>query len=146
MDTQAMQPTQTAQANKDLVRRLVDELNKQNLNVVHEVIAPHFVHRNPADPDMATGPDGLRTLYQTWLTAFPDGQQRIEDQIAEGDKVVTRWSFRGTHRGELFGTAPTGKTVEFSGIFVDRIAGGKIVEHWDEADILGVMEQVGAAM
>ena len=68
----------------------------------------------------------------------------MEDQIAEGDTVVTRWSFRGTHRGELFGIAPTGKAVTMSGIFIDRIADGQVVEHWDEADILGLMEQLGA--
>jgi len=132
------------QENKDVVRRLHDELNRENFAALDGLIAPTFVHRNPADPSMAKGPAGMRSLYEKWLAAFPDGQQRIEDQIAEGDKVVTRWSFRGTHKGELFGVAPTSKTVEFTGIFIDRVADGKLVEHWDEADILGVMEQLGA--
>ena len=78
----------------------------------------------------------------TWLPAFPDGRETVEDQIAEGDKVVTRWSFRGTHNGVLFGIEPTGKNVTLTGIFIDRIEDGKIVEHWDEADILGLMEQL----
>lgn len=132
------------QENKAVVRRLHDELNRKNFAALDDLIAPSFVHRNPADPAMAPGSTGMRQLYEKWLAAFPDGQQRVEDQIAEGDKVVTRWSFRGTHRGELFGIKPTGKTVEFTGVFIDRIADGKLVEHWDEADILGVMEQLGA--
>ncbi len=132
------------QENKEVVRRLHDELNRKNLAALDGLIAPTFVHRNPADPSMAKGPAGMRALYEKWLAAFPDGEQRVEDQIAEGDKVVTRWSFRGTHKGELFGVAPTGKTVEFTGIFIDRVADGKLVEHWDEADIMGVMEQLGA--
>src|SRR5215207_4080022 len=109
------------QENKAVVRRLQDELNRKNYAALEELIAADFVHRNPADPNMARGPAGMRKLYETWQAAFPDGQQRVEDQIAEGDKVVTRWGFRGTHQGELFGLAPTGKTVEFGGIFIDRI-------------------------
>ena len=130
------------QENKAVVQRLHDALNRKDLAALDDLIAPTFVHRNPADPNMPPGPAGMRRLYETWLAAFPDGQQTVEDQIAEDDKVVTRWSFRGTHQGELFGMAPTGKRVEFTGIFINRVADGKLVEHWDEADILGVREQL----
>ncbi len=78
----------------------------------------------------------------TWIPAFPEGRETVEDQIAAGDKVVTWWSFQGTHGGPLFGIEPTGKTVTFTGIFIDRLKDGKIVEHWDEADILGLLEQL----
>ena len=137
-------PIETLEANKALVRRLVESMRPGSLDVVDEVVAADFVHRNPADPAMAPGPAGLKQMEQRWLAAFPDMQTTVDDQIAEGDKVVTRWTGRGTHRGEMFGIAPTGKQIEFTGIFVDRIASGKIVEHWDEADILGVLQQLGA--
>jgi predicted ester cyclase len=79
------------------------------------------------------------------LAAFPDGRWTIEDQVAEGDKVVTRWSFTGTHQGELMGIAPTGKQVTTSGMVIDRIVEGKIVEEREEWDTLGMMQQMGAA-
>ena len=78
------------------------------------------------------------------LAAFPDGRWTIEGQVAEGDKVATRWSFTGTHQGELMGVAPTGKRVTASGMVIDRIVEGKIVEEWEEWDALGMMQQMGA--
>jgi predicted ester cyclase len=68
----------------------------------------------------------------------------VEDQIAEGDKVVTRYTVSGTHQGEFFGVAPTGKRITMSGIMVDRLEDGKMVEEWPEYDLLGVMRQLGA--
>jgi steroid delta-isomerase-like uncharacterized protein len=134
----------SAEENKALIRRLFETLNRGDLHALDELVAPDFVHCNPADPALPRGPEGLRRLYSRWLAAFPDGEQTIEDQLAEGDKVVTRWRFRGTQQGELFGIAPTRKAVEFTGIFIDRVADGRLVEHWDEADILGVLQQLGA--
>ena len=82
----------------------------------------------------------------TWLrTVFPDLRITIEDQIAEGDKVVTRMTFHGTHRGECFGIAPTGQKVTWQGIAIDRIADDKVVEMWHEMDRWGMREQLGAA-
>lgn len=78
------------------------------------------------------------------LAAFPDGRWTIEDQVAEGDKVVTRFSFTGTHQGEFMGIAPTGKRVTTSGMVIDRIVEGKIVEEREEWDALGMMQQLGA--
>ena len=71
-------------------------------------------------------------------------QLHAKDQIAEGDKVVTRWSFTGIHRGNLMGIAPTGKQVTSSGVMIDRVVGGKITEEWEEYDALGMMQQLGA--
>jgi steroid delta-isomerase-like uncharacterized protein len=78
--------------------------------------------------------------------AFPDLHVTVEDQIAEGDKVVTRVIFRGTHQGEFRGIAPTGKRVEYSGIAIDRIANGKVVEMWHLINALGLLDQIGAAV
>ena len=78
------------------------------------------------------------------LTAFPDMHAHIHDQVAEGDKVVTRKTFHATHKGEFFGIAPTDKEVRFDAIDIMRIDGGKIVEHWGEVDLLSLMQQLGA--
>lgn len=129
---------------KALVRRMYEEGGKGDLAAIDEVVAPGFVFHNPADPAMGRGPEGIKRMMSRWRAAFPDGEERVEAQVAEGNKVVSRWSFRGTHRGELFGIAPTGKQVTFTGIAIDEVEGGKIVGHWDEADILGLLQQLGA--
>jgi steroid delta-isomerase-like uncharacterized protein len=77
------------------------------------------------------------------VSAFPDLKLMVEDQIAEGDKVVTRWSATGTHQGELLGIPPTGKQTTATGITIDRIQGGKIVETWTHWDNLGLLQQLG---
>jgi predicted ester cyclase len=76
-------------------------------------------------------------------TAFPDLHFTIEDQIAEGDKVVNRVTARGTHLGDFRGIPPTGKQVTVAGITIDRIAGGKLVESWTSWDFLGILQQLG---
>ena len=80
----------------------------------------------------------------TYHSGFPDSQVTIEDLIAEGDRVVTRWTVRGTHQGELMGNAPTGNPATVTGILVDRISGGKIEEEWADYDTLHLMQQIGA--
>lgn len=75
--------------------------------------------------------------------AFPDGRHTFEDVIAEGDKVVTRGMFSGTHQGEIMGILPTGKQVAFSVIHIDRLMDGKVVEHWGQGDTMGLMQQLG---
>jgi predicted ester cyclase len=77
-------------------------------------------------------------------SAFPDLRIIIEDQVAEGDKVVTRWRGSGTHQGDLFGIAPTGNRVSLVGITINRIEGGKVAEEWQIFDALGMMQQLGA--
>ena len=80
----------------------------------------------------------------TYHSGFPDFQVDIEELIAEGDRVVTRWTVRGTHQGELMGNAPTGNRATFTGFLVDRISGDKIEEEWVDYDTLRVMQQIGA--
>jgi predicted ester cyclase len=79
-----------------------------------------------------------------YLIAFPDAQITIEDQLAEGDTVATRWTGRGAHQGELMGVPPSGKRVEVARVTISRIEGGKIVEEWDNYDALGMMQGIGA--
>ncbi len=87
--------------------------------------------------------DDLSRMRAGLIHRFPDFRLTIEDQITEGDKVVTRVTFRGTHRGEFMGIAPTGRFVEYGGIAIDRIENGKVVEGWHQADELGMLDQLG---
>jgi len=132
----------SAHENKALARRVFEEVwNKGNLAVADEVWANNFVGH--AAPDEIKGPEGVRQFFSVFRSAFPDLQFTIEDQIAEGDKVVTRWTLRGTHEGEFQGIAPTGKQMAMTGITVQRIAGGRIVEGWTNRDALGMLVQLG---
>lgn len=128
--------------NKALARRGFEEIFGQgNLAVADEVYTKDFVGH--AAPDEIKGPEGIKRFVSTFRSAFPDLQFTVEDQIAEGDKVVSRWTARGTHEGEFRGIASTGKQVMITGITVQRIAGGRIVEGWTNWDILGMLVQLG---
>ncbi len=89
------------------------------------------------------GPEGAKAVVATYRGAFPDVHFTIEDQIVEGDKVVTRWTGQGTNTGSLFGMPPTGKPATVTGIQIDRIAGDKIAKTWVNFDALGMMQQLG---
>ena len=131
--------------NKALVRRLIDEIvGNANLAIADELIASDFVLRSPGRPDVR-GREGYKQFCQTFLNAFPDLRMSVEEQIAEGDKVVTRWSATGTHHGEAMGALPTGKHVSMTGIVISRCARGRIVDEVEERDLLGMMHQVGAS-
>jgi steroid delta-isomerase-like uncharacterized protein len=90
------------------------------------------------------GLDAFNGFIEAYRSAFPDVRSVVEDQIAEGDKVVTRWTSRGTHRGDLNGIAPTGKRMELTGVTIERIADDRIVEVWVTKDDLGMLQQLGA--
>lgn len=119
--------------NKALVRRLWEEVwDRGDVAVADEIF----------DPAYAAHEKGFVTV---WRTAFPDTRLTVEDIFAEGDRVVTRFVVRGTHRGEFQGMAPTGRTVTLSGIWIHRVSGGRIVEgrDWGVGDWLGLMRQLG---
>jgi predicted ester cyclase len=133
----------SAQENKAIVRRVYEEAISQNKpEVFDEIMSADIVDHAPF-PDQAPGLEGFKGAFATVLSAFPDYHSTVEDQIAEGDKVVTRFSSEGTHQGEFLGIAPTGNRVRVTGIDIDRLVEGKIVEHWSEADLLGMMTQLG---
>lgn len=123
--------------NKDIVRRWNEEFWKGNLDVSDEVLAPDCVFHGIG------GPQEIKESLSRLSRGMPDGQITVEDQIAERDKVVTRWTIHGTHLGEIWGVPPTGKQLHYTGISINRLAGGKIVEDWFEADIFGLMRQLG---
>ncbi len=134
----------SAEENKALARRWAEIFNQANLDLVDEIYAPDCVLHDPTMPEDTRGVDGAREFYSMYRSAFPDTEITIEDQLAEGDKVATRWTARGTHQGELMGVPPSGNRVEVAGITISRIEGGKVAEEWDNYDALGMMQQIGA--
>jgi steroid delta-isomerase-like uncharacterized protein len=132
-----------SETNKALIRRLLEEaVNKGNLSVVDESLSTDYVYREPTVGEKR-GRAGSRELVTMYRNAFPDAKLTIDEQIAEGDTVVTRWTATGTHRGELFGVAPTGKTVRVQGVLTSRIVNGKVVEETEIYDALGMLRQLG---
>ena len=134
----------SAEEHKAIVRRFVEEVqNRGDLAALDELCAPDFVNHS-APPGVPPTREGLAQLTALFRRAFPDGRMAIEDMLAEGDRVVTRKTFRGTHRGELMGLPPTGARVEIGLIDIVRLDGGKVVEHWNAVDNLGMLQQLGA--
>ena len=135
-----------SQENKALVRQVFEEIyTGKNVDLADEIYSPDFVDNDPAAPEeMRRGPEGVKAQAAMYKAAFPDISITVEDQVAEGDKVVTRWTVKGTHEGELMGVPATGKSVSITGITISRIADGKVEEEWTNWDGLGLMEQIGA--
>ena len=128
--------------NKAIVRRLIEQaFNRGDLAVIDELVARDYVSH--VTPTEARGPAGLRAFVTMYRTAFPDYVCTVEDQVAEEDRVVTRWTARGTQRGELMGILPTDKPVILPGIVLDRLIDGQLVETWLQADVLGMLQQLG---
>ena len=133
-----------SEENKALSRRVIEEIfNAGNLDLADELIAQDHVHHDPAMPEEGHGPEHMKEFANMYRTAFPDVRVQIEDQIAEEDRVATRWVASGTHEGDLMGIAPTGNRVTVAGMTIDRIANGQVAETWDNYDALGMMQQLG---
>jgi steroid delta-isomerase-like uncharacterized protein len=134
-----------AEENKAIVQRIDAEVwNKGNLDVIDEVIADDCVQTVVGAPEPIRGPQGFKEFVTMYRTAFPDLHITTDQQIAEGDTVVSRWTATGTHQGDLMGIPPTGKQATVSGIHVERFANGKAVESWGIFDQLGLLQQIGA--
>jgi steroid delta-isomerase-like uncharacterized protein len=131
--------------NKAVARRfLVEIFGEGKLAVADEIIAPDHINGGPgALPGLPPGPEGSKQFVTAYRNAFPDVKFTVDEQIAEGDKVVTRWSAHGTHKGELAGIPPTGKSAKVTGMGIDRIVNGKIVETWGVFDQFGMLKQLG---
>jgi steroid delta-isomerase-like uncharacterized protein len=132
----------STEANKALVHRFVEAFNAGDLDGLAAAFAPNAVVHNSGAPD-PLNLDGFRQLAAVFLAAFPEGKHTIDDMIVEGDKVVTRITYRGAHTGDLMGIPPTGKHVTTSAMTIDQIADGKIVETWRLFDQMGMMQQLG---
>jgi steroid delta-isomerase-like uncharacterized protein len=132
----------STEANKALVRRFFEAFNAGDLEGVAGLCAPSVVVHNSGAPD-PLNLDGFKQLAGVFLAAFPGGEHTIEDMIGEGDKVVTRVVYHGTHTGDLMGMPPTGKQVAVPAMIIDQIANGTIVETWRLFDQMGMMQQLG---
>ena len=133
----------SAEQNTAVLRRQVDEvMNQGKVTVIDELFAPNIVQHAPGAPDIV-GLDDFRHFIVAYRTAFPNVRMTIEDLVAADDRVVARYTFRGTQQGELMGIAPTGKAVNVPGVAIARFAGGKIAEVWLSWDTLGMMQQLG---
>jgi predicted ester cyclase len=131
---------------KRLYIRLADEvLTAKKLDVVDELIAENFVEHVGGSPK-TVGVEGFKTARRRRNAAFPDWRVEIHDLIAEGDKIVVRATGHGTHQGEFLGIAPTGRRVVVSWIAIYRVANGKLAEHWQNIDDLGLLRQLGASV
>jgi steroid delta-isomerase-like uncharacterized protein len=134
----------STEQNKALLRRFFEELfNKGDLSVADEIVSDDYLANDPA-PGETPGLQGLKVFVTSTRTAFPDVEFTIDDMIAEGDKVATRWTFRGTHRGEFGGVPASGNHVVFNALNIHRIANGKLQEAWLKADTLDYLQQMGA--
>ena len=102
-----------------------------------------FIEGRTVGVELPPGPESFKQFVSSYLSAFPDLHYTIEDQIAEGDRVVTRWTAVGTHKGELMGIPPTGQQAVVTGITINRFVGEKVVEGWNNWDGLGMMQQLG---
>jgi steroid delta-isomerase-like uncharacterized protein len=128
---------------KAIVRRYQAALNRNDLDALDQVVAADIA--TPAMlPGFPPGLEGAKAIHRLTLAGVPDFHTAIEDLIAEGDRVAARITMTGTQTGEFFGVPPTGRTFTMTGMYIVRIADGKIVEHWGVEDALGLLQQLGA--
>ena len=131
----------STEQNKALVHRFFEEFST---TTVDELFVPNYAHHDPGlPPELQRGRDAYKQLVTMFRAGFPDIKMTVEDLVAEGEKVVARWTWHGTNQGEFQGMPPTGKQVTGSGISIHRVADGKIAEAWVNFDTLGMLQQLG---
>lgn len=131
----------STEQNKAIVNRFFEEFSQTS---VDELFVPNYLHHDPGlPPELQSGRDAYKQLVTMFRTGFPDLKMTVEDLVAEGEKVVARWTWRGTNQGEFQGIPPTGKQVTGSGISIHRVASGKIAEAWVNFDTPGMLQQLG---
>jgi predicted ester cyclase len=134
----------TTAANRDLVRLFYEEtLNRGNIAAIDAYVAPGAIEHEELAPGIPPGREGVKVFFAMLRAAFPDLHATIDDQIAEGDKVMASLTVRGTHQGEFMGIAPTGRQIAFRTIDIVRVADGQLVEHWGLTDSLALLQQLG---
>jgi steroid delta-isomerase-like uncharacterized protein len=133
----------STEENKAIARRIFEEVGSQgNFAVIDEAISPNFVYRTSAFPEFH-GPGGFKEFFTAHRKTFPDIRYTVEDVVAEGDKVVARWTASGTQKGDMMGIPPTGKQATVTGITIFRFANSKIAEGLTTWDALGALQQLG---
>jgi predicted ester cyclase len=133
----------SADVNKAIVRRFYEEIDKGNIDILDELVAEDYADHNPPPfPGLAAGREGMKQAFRLFQHATP-GHHLIEDQIAEGDKVVTRLTSYGKHEGDLPGAPKTGNDMKMTSITIHRLVNGQLVEKWAEKDVMGFLQQIG---
>ena len=132
----------STEANKALVRRFYTEIDKGNLEIIDELVDENYIDHNPPPFGLSSGREGVKQAFRLFQTATP-GFHTIEDQIAEGDRVVTRLTSFGKHEGDLPGAPRTGNDMKMTSITIHRIANGKLVEKWSEKDVMALLTSIG---
>ena len=131
--------------NKRLIREFVEEtINRRNLEAMDTMVVPDFLEHVPL-PGQGPGRDGLKAAIGAFLSAFPDLRWKTEEQIAEGNKVMSRFTWTGTHRGEFLGVPPTQRRVSVWGVVIDVIAHDRLAESRILMDVMSLMQQLGVA-
>jgi steroid delta-isomerase-like uncharacterized protein len=131
-----------AESNKAIIRRYRQAHNQNDMAALDEIVAVDLITHSQL-PNVPSGREGGKMVHQGAVVAFPDGKVTTDDLIAEGDKVVERFTLVGTHKGDFMGIPASGKQVRVTGMSIFRIANGKIVEHWGENDAMGLLMQLG---
>ena len=132
----------SAEENEVLLRRYFEAVNRRDLDVLDELLAPNYT--NHSFHGVAPGPEGMREIIALFYLAFPDLNVTVEEMFAGGEQIASRGTMRGTHRGEFMGIPSTGKQVRFNYIDIWHLAEGKFVETWVQMDMLGLMQQLDA--
>jgi steroid delta-isomerase-like uncharacterized protein len=136
--------TGPATGNKAVIRDIFDETWQGDVNVVDRLVASEYIGHDPSQPEAIRGIDGMKAFVERFRESFSNTHITIEEQIAEGDTVATRWTGRGTHTGEISGIAATGKEITITGISISRLENGKLIEDYTNWDMLGMLVQLGA--
>ena len=130
--------------NVSVLRQVISLINERKLDKAFEFYAPEYIYHGPGGQELR-GRDGIRGLWNIFLSAFPDLSATVEDCISEGDKVAARWSVSGTHKGEFLGIPPSNRSITLPITEVFRLDDGILVEAWDQYDRQHLLEQIGAA-
>lgn len=139
-----MTTNDTLNRNKAIYRRYIQQVfNEGRVDLLDELLAPSYVYHE-APPGRLPGTEGIKQAVSMFRAAFPDLEITIDDQIAEGDKVCSRATTRGTHQGEIFGIPATGEVVTMTGMTIVRIVEGRITDSWVKNDVMGLMNQLDA--
>lgn len=132
-----------AKDNLEKSRVIFEEVwNQKSVERIDDLVATDYIHHDVLSPDQK-GIEAYKQFVHLYRSAFPDIHFKIEDEIADGDKVVIRWTVTGTHNGDLPGLSRTGRRISVTGITIARLSDGKFVESWNNWDALGMMQQLG---
>lgn len=132
----------STEVNKALVQQMLELLVRGDLNTVDQVVAPNWVNHDPSLPPLQ-GYEGFKQLSMIFRSALPDEHIEIEDMLAEGDKVATRFRLRGTNTGSFQGMPPTGRAIDITATGIFRVVDGRGTDNWVNVDSLGLMQQLG---